>query len=626
MSLLLSSALVSLVLGQAAAASPAPTPVPTPAVPAFTTPTDAFGPDLKAWLDASKLKDQDSANKALLSIQRRRAERNLAILDDVAGVVSGRSEVQASEGATADAVLGLSNALGFEPDSATAMVRKARAEGKTGDAWRALDLVSANPLESGRIRSFMLLTLLVIGGLFAAGFSLGQLLRYAAVFSHDVTEGLPAPLKPLSLAMAVIFLSLPLAALMGWGYLPFWWIALLFIFGTRAERTVSTAVLVGLVLCSATLPLVLNQREVDAAIPARSLYLAANGGVSAEAEALVKERLAEDPTNAEWSLLSASLARRSGRFDDAATALLPRAAAEPRFAHNAAALEFNKGNFEGALPGFTMASEASSLSSSERATALYNLSLVQTNKLSFDAGKESRTKADGLDAALMARYDRVFSFDRDGSTLQAPPDIVPPASAFLGSAVPQAALTANNAVSRLTFVGIGLLLFIPAVMKFRGAQSFSKQCPKCGTTFCWLCQTRSTSQDVCSQCHHLFVVKRGIPPAARAAKSQEISRYVTLRGLVYRLSSVVAPGAGHLSVGHASFGLPFLLVWAMSLGAVLGIHFLAPLVLTSGPLGSLLKNLFAVLAVLTYVAAQMVKPVAPAVAVAPRRVREGAQA
>jgi len=626
MSLLLSSALASLVLGQAAGASPAPTPVATPAVPVFVTPTDDFGPDLKAWLDATKLKDQDSANQALLSIQRRRAERNLAVLDDVAGVVSGRSEVQASEGAPADSVLGLSTALGFEPDSATAMVRKASAEGKTGDAWRALDFVSANPLQSGRVRSFMLLTLLVIGGLFAAGFALGQLLRYAAVFSHDVTEGLPTPLKPLSLAMTVIFLALPLALLMGWGYLPFWWIALLFIFGSQAERTVSTVVLVGLVLCSAALPLVLNQRAVDAAIPARPLYLAAHGGTSAEAEALVRERLAEEPTNAEWSLLSASLSRRSGRFDEAAAALLPRAAAEPRFAHNAAALELNKGNFEGARPGFTMASEASSLAASERATALYNLALVQTNTLAFDAGKESRTKAEGLDAALIARYDRLFSFDRDGSTLQAPPDIVPPASAFLGSTVPQAALTASNLVSRLTLIGLGLLLFIPAVIKFRGAQSFSKQCPKCGTTFCWLCQTRSTSQDVCSQCHHLFVVKRGIPPAARAAKSQEISRFVTLRGLVYRISSVVSPGAGHLSVGHASFGLPLLLVWALSLGAVLGIHFLAPLVITSGPLGALLKNLFAVIALLTYVAAQMVKPVAPVVAAAPRRVREEVQA
>lgn len=624
MSLLLSSALVALVLGQAPAASPAPTPAATPAVPVFITPTDEFGPDLKAWLEATKLKDQDSASKALASIQRRRAERNLAKLDDVAGVISGRSEVLASEGTAADSVEGLNTALGFEPDSATAMVRKARAEGKTGDAWRALDFVSANPLESGRVRSFVLLTMLVIGGLFAAGFSLGQLLRYAAVFSHDVTEGLPAPLKPLSLAMTVLFLALPLAALMGWGYLPFWWITLFFIFGSKAEKTVSALVLVGLALCSVALPLVLNQRAIDDAIPARALYHAVSGGVSAEAEALVKERLAEDPTNAEWSLLSASLSRRSGRFDEAAAALLPRAGAEPRFAHNAAALEFNKGNFEGARPGFTMASEAS-LPASERATALYNLSLVQTNTLAFDAGKESRTKADGLDAALTARYDRLFSFDREGSTLQAPPDIIPPASAFLGSAVPQAALTASNAVSRLTFIGLGLLLFIPAVMKFRGAQSFSKQCPKCGTTFCWLCQTRSTSQDVCSQCHHLFVVKRGIPPAARAAKSQEISRYVTLRGLVYRISSVVSPGAGHLSVGHASFGLPLLLVWATSLGVVLSVHYLAPLVITAGPLGSLLKNLFAVLAVLTYVAAQLVKPVAPVVAPAPRRTREEAQ-
>ncbi len=622
MTLLLSSLLTSLVLAQApakpAAVASEPPPVVAPTAPILTTPLDDFGPDLKAWLDAVRLQDPDSAKKAMASLQRRRAERNLTSVEDVAGAIAGRAEVRAFEGAPKESLEALEAAIGFAPDSASYQVQKAAAQGKSGEAWAALDLALANPLEKQRVESALLLGLLVVGALFSIGFSFGILLRYGAVFSHDVSEGLPDQIKSLALFMAVLFCALPLAGFMGWGYLPFWWLALFFIFQTKPEKTVSTAILVALALSSLALPQVLHQRAIDASPTAHPLYLAAHGGTSPEGEALVREKLAADPTDVEWSLVSASLSRRAGRFDEAAAFLVSKANADPRFAHNAAALELNKNNFAGALSGFTAASEAS-LSARDRATALYNLSLVQSNTLSFDQAKETRKKGDALDAPLLARYDRLFSFDREGSMLQAPPDIVPEPSRILAGAIPTLQLTLDNAVSRLTIVAVVLLLFIPAILKFRGAQSFSKQCPKCGTTFCWLCQTRSTSQDVCSQCHYLFVVKRGIPPAARAAKTQEINRYITVKGLLHRIASLVAPGAGHLSIGHFSVGLPVLAVWAVSAGVVITVTYLAPTLIAGGPLGSTLKTSFGALAVLSYVVAQAVKPKAPVVAAAPRR-------
>jgi tetratricopeptide (TPR) repeat protein len=590
------------------------------------SPTDDFGPDLKAWLEATKLKDQDAASRAAQALQRKRAERNLSNLDDVAGAIAGRAEVLSIEGAKADAVEASNLAVRFAPDSAAHLVSKAGVEGKAGEAWRALDLAWSNPFEHGRLLSALLLGLLGASALFTLGFSLALLIRYAAVFSHDVAEGLSPSLKPLALFMAVLFLALPLAGFMGWGYLPFWWITLFFIFESRAEKTVSIVLLAGLALASLAVPAINHQRTVESARSARPLYLAATGGTSAEAEALVKERLAADPADLEWSLLSANLARRAGRLDEAAAALQARASVDSRFAHNAAALELYKGNFAGAQPGFTQASEGS-LSATDRATALYNLSLVQVNTLAFDQSKESRRKGDALDAPTLARFEQLFTFSREGSDLKAPPDIVPDPSRILGDALPGLHVTAENAVSRLAVVAVALLLFIPGVMRFRGVQSFSKQCPKCGTTFCWLCQTRSTSQDVCSQCHHLFVVKRGIPPAARAAKTQEINRHAARRNWLHRLASLAAPGAGHLSVGHFVLGLPLLLVWATALGGLLTVQYFAPLLVAGGPLGATLKTGFGVLVVLTYVAAQAVKVRAPVVALAPRRrVKAGEEA
>ncbi len=622
MDLLLASALSSLVLAQAPTGSPDPVAEPpavtAPTRPVLRTPTDGFGPDLKAWLDATTLRDQESAARALAGLQRLRAERNLTSVDELAGAISGRAEVRAGEGTKADALDSLDAALSFAPDSSSDLARKAQATGNTSQAWSAIRLAWDNPLEHGRLVSAMLLGFLIVGALFTLGFSLALLLRYAAVFSHDVAEGLPDSLKSIALFMAVLFLAMPLAAFLGWGYLPFWWVTLLFIFQSRAERTVSVVILVALVLSSLAIPMITHQRAVAAAPSARPLYLVASGGTSAEAEALLRRRATEDPTDLDWSLLSASLSRRAGRFDEAAAALATRAGADPRFAHNASAIELMRGNFTGAVPGFIQASEAP-LSPRDRATAFYNLAIGQVNTLDFEQGKESRQRGDAIDSPALARYDRLFSFDRDGSTLQAPPDIVPPASRIIGSAIPAFHFTLDNLSGRLLIIALALLLFIPAVVKVRGAHSFSKQCPKCGTTFCWLCQTRSTSQLVCSQCHHLFVVKRGIPPAARAAKGQEIARYATIRDVLHRASSVAAPGAGHLSVGDFRLGLPLLLVWAVSLGSVVTVQYLAPQPVSGGPLGSTLKIGFGVLSVLAYALAQMVKPRLPAVASVRRR-------
>jgi len=627
MDLLLAPVLTSLLLAQAPAPAPqTPGEVAAvqPAVPALRTPTDDFGPELKAWLDASKLQDQESASRALVGLQRLRAERNLTSVEDVAAAIAGRAEVRAAESSKGEALPALEAALTFVPDSAYALARKADAMGSTGEAWNALGVAWNNPLQHGRVLSMLLLGFLVVGALFAGGFALALLLRYAAVFGHDVAEAMPGPLKSFSLFLAVLFAALPLAGLMGWGYLPFWWLALFFIFQSKPEKAVSIGILVALALGSMMVPRVTHERAISASTSARPLYLVANGGTSVEGEALVRNRLAEDPTDMDWSLLSASMARRAGHLDEAAAVLATRASADPRFAHNAAAIELMRGNFAGAISGFTQASEAS-LPATARATAFYNLSLAQVNTLAFDESKESRRKGDALDAATLARYDQLFSFDRDGSTLQAPPDIVPPPSLVVGNALPAFEFSGDNLGNRFLVIAVALLVFIPGILKFRGAQSFSKQCPKCGTTFCWLCQTRSTSQDVCSQCHHLFVVKRGIPPAARAAKAQDIARYTTVREILHRVASLAAPGAGHLSVGHFTVGFPLLLVWALGAGAWVTVSSLAPLLVTAGPLGPAIKTGASVFAGLAYVLAQVVKPRPPAVVTVRRsRDEEGA--
>jgi hypothetical protein len=98
-------------------------------------------------------------------------------------------------------------------------------------------------------------------------------------------------------------------------------------------------------------------------------------------------------------------------------------------------------------------------------------------------------------------------------------------------------------------------------------------------------------------------------------------RYVTIRGLLHRITSVLAPGAGHLSVGHFNFGFPVLVLWALSMGGLLTVHYFAPSLVVGPPLGPKLQLAFGLIAALTYLVAQAVKPKAPVVAAAPRRPR-----
>ncbi len=96
---------------------------------------------------------------------------------------------------------------------------------------------------------------------------------------------------------------------------------------------------------------------------------------------------------------------------------------------------------------------------------------------------------------------------------------------------------------------------------------------------------------------------------------------MTIKALLHRIASLIAPGAGHLSIGHFAFGFPVLVVWALSAGGLITIHYLAPTLVAGAPLGPKFQTAFGVVAALTYVIAQAVKPKAPVVAAAPRRVR-----
>jgi hypothetical protein len=69
------------------------------------------------------------------------------------------------------------------------------------------------------------------------------------------------------------------------------------------------------------------------------------------------------------------------------------------------------------------------------------------------------------------------------------------------------------------------------------------------------------SGGLCSQCYHLFVVRDGVSGPARNRKLAEVQRADGRRDRVFRVLSVLSPGAGQVYGGWTLRGALLLLAW-----------------------------------------------------------------
>ena len=59
---------------------------------------------------------------------------------------------------------------------------------------------------------------------------------------------------------------------------------------------------------------------------------------------------------------------------------------------------------------------------------------------------------------------------------------------------------------------------VVAIWRWRGPRMFTMRCIKCGTPFCRRCHLGAAWEGLCTQCHHLFVVRDGVATDARPGK------------------------------------------------------------------------------------------------------------
>ncbi len=96
-------------------------------------------------------------------------------------------------------------------------------------------------------------------------------------------------------------------------------------------------------------------------------------------------------------------------------------------------------------------------------------------------------------------------------------------------------------------------------------QAHPTQCVRCGEPFH---TTDSPDVEVCSRCHHLFVVKDGLHGESRRRKVEEIAEHQGAQRWIHRALVVLVPGADLCFLGRTRQGLVELLFLSFALGVV----------------------------------------------------------
>jgi len=579
-----------LLLAPQAGVRSAPAGVPAPAPSAEPTLAELWS----GYVRADAAGDAEGRARTLGEIRRVRMERNIPSLDVLGLALVERGVARLDSGQREEAEDAFRAAVALAPGLPEAHAGLAVALLKKGPLGvvpsleaAAAGLSSFLPTGRGALGVANLATvaalLAVFGIAWAAGVAL--LLRHGGLLLHDLDEWLgPAHGRSASYALFLLLLLLPAATFQGWGWLPLWVLALLFAYLDWRERTL-TALLLAAALAVGPAVASLDVRLRTARNPLFHAALAAvESDPDGEAIARLEAAVRGDPEDRDLVYLAGAALRRAGRYGEASELYRQALARDPADAvarNNLANIEFARGGYESARARYRAGTEAGT-APAVAATSYYNLSLVHLQKFEYQAYNEAKSNADRLAPGLVADYDRWRYDSRDYAVVDlglAPEDVIDKfAGAETGVAVRnvasgapppsrQGALLASLA-NRFTAAVAVFALVAFVVGLWRGPKAFTVHCRRCGTAFCRFCQLGHASGGLCSQCYHLFVVRDGVSGPARNRKMAEVQRAGGRRDLVFRVLSVVSPGAGQVYGGWTLRGAALLAAWYGVLGLV----------------------------------------------------------
>ena len=544
-----------------------------------------------AYRKAEQKADTDGALKAWREIRRVRIERNIRSLEPVAMATVSQGLERLTKGERDRAEDDFHGAMSLDPhlpDAYFAMALSDMQKVPLGIVPALSDTVSGLtaplPTIHGRqnLRTLLVPVLLLSVLVTAAVFAGVMVLAHGTLLLHDLEEAFGAERRALAVGLFVFALVLPVALFQGYGWLPLWWLALLFLYMQGAERVAAAAILIGSLVAG---PLV---KDLDARILAqqnalfRAGVLTVEGGPDARAIADLEDAVGKNRDDRDLVYLLGIQYKKAGRYDDAAALYREILQADPRNAialNNLANLEFASTEYPAAIARYKQGIE-SNPPAPVTATLYYNLSLAHLQRFEYQPAQEARSQADRLAGSLTRSYDSLWKYDKGDYAVVdmgldeddlwtkfagTPSGIRQKSVAGKGTGMPRSALLSAAVVNRFAgalgvFALVGLVLW-----RWRGSRAFTVRCVKCGTPFCKHCHLGKTAVGLCSQCHHLFLVRDGVSGPARNKKLLEVQREEERRDRMFRVLSLISPGAGHLYAQRTLFGLVLVFGWSLLL-------------------------------------------------------------
>jgi tetratricopeptide (TPR) repeat protein len=204
----------------------------------------------------------------------------------------------------------------------------------------------------------------------------------------------------------------------------------------------------------------------------------------------------------------------------------------------------------------------------------YNLSLAYREKFLFPEGEAASSRAVQVDPDAHAYYTKLAGTHFNRYTVDVIPQLEPLWDLALSENKWQSATADHLWLSFLlvpsrnswSFVVGGVLLLGLGWWALLSSRGLARSCRKCGRVICSRCGGREAT--VCSQCHHIFVLKEGVDPRVRVRKMADIKRSQQLERVRGLIAAALLPGGGHFSAGRYAAGMLFLLPASVLLAAV----------------------------------------------------------
>jgi tetratricopeptide (TPR) repeat protein len=590
-----------------------------------------------AYKKAEAKGELDSSRNVLREIRRLRIERNILALEAyaLAHVAQGldlfrKDDVDRAEGEFREAT-----ALHpFLPDAYFGLALLELKKIPLGIVPATRDMLAGvtAPLHTAQGRQHVL-TILVAAlllTLFATTtiVAVALLFRYGALLLHDLDESFGAGRRgpALPIAFFAVLLLLPVLTLQGYGWLPFWWLTLMFVYLGKAEKAV-VALLMLTALAVGPLVRTLDDQALAQENPLyRASVASLEGGPDSRALADLEDGVRRFTDDRDLVYLLAVQYKKAGRYEDAAALYRDILRTEPNDSialNNLANIEFTGGEFPAAIARYKQGIE-SSPPPEVAATFYYNLSLAHLQRFEYQPAQEARSQADRAARGLVREYDRLWKYDKgDYAVVDLGLNEEQVGAKFAGvregmgkknlagKDVPAAGMdrwlpAMRNRFS--AFVALFVVLTI-VIARVRGKKMFTMHCLKCGTPFCRHCHLGTATEGLCTQCHHLFVVRDGVSGPARNQKLLEVQKEEQRRARVFRVLSLLSPGAGQVYAQRMLPGILLVFLWYAVLSlTVLGGRLL-PFTEVSGAIAKPWDLvLAAVLLLITYVAANRLGP------------------